>query len=300
MDIKWIEDFLHLVETKNFSLAAEKRCVTQSAYSRRIRALETWIGVELFDRRSIPIKVTEQGQKFLPYAEKVLADINQIHAKFRPHSNPSKNEIRIITQHSLMLHFMPEFFMDFDFKNTKINVTSNLNSFESYFEDITTGSSDLFISYEVPEIHKKLAAVPHIKSIVVGMENIVPVVSITSKDEFNWETSMPIPHLTLNSRAFITAIVRDKLQEHYKKLNTVYEANLSESLLQMAKQGKGVAWLPYCVCKSEIDAGNIAILDGPDLIVPSNIIAYVNTKNADATTSRLKGYMKRMHNQRAT
>ncbi len=299
MEIKWIEDFLHLVETKNFSLAAEKRCVTQSAYSRRIRALENWIGVELFDRRSIPIRVTEQGQKFLPYAEKVLADINQIQAKFRPHSNPFKNEIKIITQHSLMLHFMPDFFMNFDFKNTKINVTSNLNGFESYFEDITTGSSDLFISYEVPEIHKKLIAVPHIKSIVVGLENMVPVVSVASRDEFDWEASNTIPHLSLNSRAFITAIVRDKLRQHHKKLNTVYEANLSESLLQMAKQGKGVTWLPYCVCKSEIEAGSVAVLNGPDLIVPSNIIAYVNTKNADATTSRLRTYMKRMYNQRA-
>ncbi|WP_262695662.1 LysR family transcriptional regulator [Kordiimonas aquimaris] len=291
MDIKWIEDFLHLVETKNFSLAAEKRCVTQSAYSRRIRALENWIGAELFDRSSIPIKITEQGQKFLPYAEKVLADINQIQAKFRPHSNPIKNEIKIITQHSLMLHFLPDFFMSFDFKNTKMNVTSNLNSFESYFEDITTGSSDLFISYEVPDLHKKLIAVPHIKSIVVGSENMVPVVSSQFKDKFNWETSGTIPHLTLNNRAFITAIVRDKLMEHYEKLDTVYEANLSESLLQMAKQGKGVTWLPYCVCKNELDAGNIMVLEGPNLVVPSNIIAYVNSKNADTVTRKLWQHM---------
>lgn len=291
MDIKWIEDFLYLVETKNFSLAAEKRCVTQSAYSRRIRALESWIGAELFDRRSIPIKVTEQGQKFLPYAEKVLSDINQIQAKFRPHSNPDKNEIKIITQHSLMLHFLPDFFMNFDFKNTKMNVTSNLNSFESYFEDITTGSSDLFISYEVPELHKKLTTVPHIKNIVVGTEDMVPVVSSRFKDEFNWETSNTIPHLALNNRAFITAIVRDKLIEHYEKLDTVYEANLSESLLQMAKQGKGVTWLPYCVCKNELDAGNVEVLEGPNLIIPCNIRAYVNSKNADSITRKLWKHM---------
>ncbi len=291
MDIKWIEDFLHLVETKNFSLAAEKRCVTQSAYSRRIRALENWIGAELFDRRTIPIKVTEKGQKFLPYAEKVLADINQIQAKFRPHSNPEKNEIKIITQHSLMLHFVPDFFMNFDFKNTKMNMTSNLNSFESYFEDITAGSSDLFISYEVPALHRKLTAVPHIKSMVVGTEDMVPVVAQHAKEEFNWSKSGTIPHLTLNNRAFITAIVREKLMAHHEKLNTVYEANLSESLLQMAKQGKGIAWLPYSVCKNELEAGSIVILDGPDLIVPSNIIAYLNSKNADAITRKLWQHM---------
>lgn len=292
MDIKWIKDFLYLVETKNFSLAAEKRCVTQSAYSRRIRALENWMGVELFDRRSIPIKMTEQGQKFLPYAQNVLAEINQIQEKFRPHANPDKNEIKIITQHSLMLHFLPDFFMNFDFKNTKMNVTSNLNSFESYFEDITTGASDLFISYEVADLHTRLNAVPHIKSIIVGSENMIPIISADFKDEYDWKKCETIPHLNLNSRAFITSIVRDKLIQHHEKLNTVYEANLSESLLQMAKQGKGVAWLPYSVCKNELESGTIITLDGPDLIVPANIVAYVNSRNANAVTRKLWQHMK--------
>lgn len=44
MDIKWIEDFLVLAEQGSFTKAAETRFVTQPAFSRRIRSLETWLG----------------------------------------------------------------------------------------------------------------------------------------------------------------------------------------------------------------------------------------------------------------
>lgn len=50
MDIKWLEDFITLSRLQSFSRAAEERHVTQSAFSRRIQALETWVGVPLLDR----------------------------------------------------------------------------------------------------------------------------------------------------------------------------------------------------------------------------------------------------------
>ena len=52
MDFKWLEDFLVLAETHSFSRSAELRGVTQSAFSRRIRALEEWLGTDLLSRDS--------------------------------------------------------------------------------------------------------------------------------------------------------------------------------------------------------------------------------------------------------
>jgi DNA-binding transcriptional LysR family regulator len=50
MNLIWLEDFLALAATGNFSRAAEDRHSSQPAFSRRIRALEEWVGVDLFDR----------------------------------------------------------------------------------------------------------------------------------------------------------------------------------------------------------------------------------------------------------
>lgn len=44
MELKWLEDFTALANTLSFSRAAEVRNVTQSAFSRRIKQLEMWLG----------------------------------------------------------------------------------------------------------------------------------------------------------------------------------------------------------------------------------------------------------------
>ena len=48
----------------NFSKSATLRHTTQSAFSRRIRSLEDWVGTELFDRSAYPIKLTAPGRVF--------------------------------------------------------------------------------------------------------------------------------------------------------------------------------------------------------------------------------------------
>ena len=58
MESKWREDFLSVARTGNFSKSAAERHVTQSAFSRRIKALEQWVGVALIDRSSYPTRLT--------------------------------------------------------------------------------------------------------------------------------------------------------------------------------------------------------------------------------------------------
>ena len=64
MELKWLEDFLSLAETRSFSRSAEERRVTQPAFSRRIRSLEVWLGAVLLDRSTYPITLTPEGPAF--------------------------------------------------------------------------------------------------------------------------------------------------------------------------------------------------------------------------------------------
>ena len=58
LDMEWLEDFLALAETGNFSRAAEARAIAQPAFSRHIRSLEEWMGVDLVDRSAHPAGLT--------------------------------------------------------------------------------------------------------------------------------------------------------------------------------------------------------------------------------------------------
>ena len=78
MNISWLQDFLTLAASGNFTRAAEQRHMTQPAFSRRIRLLEEWLGVTLVDRSTQPALLTESGEWFRTVATDVLARIAAI------------------------------------------------------------------------------------------------------------------------------------------------------------------------------------------------------------------------------
>ena len=83
MELYWLQDFLALVRTRNFSRAATERHVTQSAFSRRIQALEDWVGTPLFDRSAHPVELTPAGQQLLPIAVTSVEPLLDFRASIR-------------------------------------------------------------------------------------------------------------------------------------------------------------------------------------------------------------------------
>src|SRR3546814_4365630 len=85
----WIEDFLTLVEAGTFSRAATLRHVTQPAFSRRIQMLEAWLGVELVDHRTQPMRLTAVAQRHIPAFRTLLRDLNQLRSRMQSEQNGS-------------------------------------------------------------------------------------------------------------------------------------------------------------------------------------------------------------------
>lgn len=75
MELTWLEDCLALAETLNFSRAAQRRFVTQPAFSRRIHALEEWLGTPLFTRSRKEVLMTPAGEAFVRKASGLVSGI---------------------------------------------------------------------------------------------------------------------------------------------------------------------------------------------------------------------------------
>ena len=62
--------------------AADQLNITQSALSHQIKGLEDQAGIELFVRRSKPLKLSAAGHRLLRLAEKILPEIEALEAEF--------------------------------------------------------------------------------------------------------------------------------------------------------------------------------------------------------------------------
>ena len=62
--------------------AAEQLNITQSALSHQIKGIEDQAGIELFVRRSKPLKLSAAGLRLLRAAERILPEIDALQAEF--------------------------------------------------------------------------------------------------------------------------------------------------------------------------------------------------------------------------
>lgn len=95
MELRHLRSFLYIAETKSFSMAATRCCVTQSAVSQHIRALEDELGCKLLIRTSHGIMLTESGEALLPRAKEILKQTEDCKEQINALNNCMTGELRI-------------------------------------------------------------------------------------------------------------------------------------------------------------------------------------------------------------
>jgi len=70
--LSWLQTFVVVSRSDNRSSAAKKLAITQSAVTKHIQNLERWSQMVLVYHDSVPAKLTDQGEAFVPVADHIL------------------------------------------------------------------------------------------------------------------------------------------------------------------------------------------------------------------------------------
>lgn len=122
MDIDQIRYFLAIIQFGGFSKASEEVYVSQSSLSKQIKALETELGVELFDRSHSLVEVTEPGKDFLHFAEQSMYLYDELMTKISKYSFAKVPSIRIASLPIIAAYGLAHLFAKFQCVNEKINI----------------------------------------------------------------------------------------------------------------------------------------------------------------------------------
>ena len=75
--LRQLRAFVAVAEAGQFTLAADRLCVTQSALSMLVKELERVLGVRLFDRHTRSVRLTSSGEAFLERGRRVLQELDE-------------------------------------------------------------------------------------------------------------------------------------------------------------------------------------------------------------------------------
>ncbi|MGI5911913.1 MAG: LysR family transcriptional regulator [Syntrophomonadaceae bacterium] len=123
MNLYQLYYFRTLAKLEHYTKAAAELSLTQPSLSHAMSALETELGVNLFEKQGRNIVLTKYGKSFLPYVENALTELEAGTKKLKELTSGTHGVISIGFIYTLSTHFIPSliagFSKDEQFKDIK-------------------------------------------------------------------------------------------------------------------------------------------------------------------------------------
>ncbi|WP_264050763.1 LysR family transcriptional regulator [Methylobacterium flocculans] len=277
MELKWLEDFVSLARTGNFSRSAGERHITQSAFSRRIQALETWLGVALIDRSTYPTSLTPAGREFRETAEEAVRMLHGSRAALQASVQPNKQTVAVAALHTLALSFFPRWFRQIEARTGPLGSRLLPDDFHTCIQAVVEGGYDFLLTFHHPSVPILLDPVqfPHR---VVGADSLVAVRSPAAADA-------PLPLLSYSQNSFLGRVATFAQAQAGGPAAVIAHTNenaMAEALKFMALEGHGLAWLPRSLVGLELTEGRLIALGEA---MPLEVRLYRNAGHRRAAVS---------------
>ncbi|MEE4669784.1 LysR family transcriptional regulator [Pseudomonas alliivorans] len=252
MELVWLEDFNALAESGNFSRAADARHVTQPAFSRRIRALESWVGVELFERTAQGATLTEAGQSMLDNARELTRRLYQMRAEVKEVAGKATRTLHFAATHSLSFTFFPAWIRQVEDGAPIEGIRLHSDNMAACEQLLLNGEVQFLICHQYPNVLPPFDS-KQFESKVIGSDALLALQSPELKP------GEPVPFLSYTAESGLGRIIASYLQNNpgHPDLETVFSSHLAAVLLSMALQAKGVAWLPRSLATPELASGRL-------------------------------------------
>ncbi|MES2904945.1 MAG: LysR substrate-binding domain-containing protein [Pseudomonadota bacterium] len=255
MDLKHLQDFVSLCGTRSFSRSAIARNVTQSAFSRRIQALELWLGTALVDRSTFPTTLTGDGRLFRETAEEVLGLLEDARVDMQARGRRSRKTVSFAALHTLALSIFPSWLKQIEENLGPLKTEVLADNYHNCMEALFSGKSDFLLTFHHDAVPVSMDA-DRFPFVVLGQDRLLAVSSVSNgKPLFQLEDKASL--LAYGQNSFLGRLANYAASQANLKLTAshVNDNAVAEILKAMVIAGHGVAWLPESLIRRELDAG---------------------------------------------
>lgn len=234
---KSFEYAIIIAETGGFSQAAERLGISQPTLSKYIKKLESDIGLELFDRSAVPLRITEAGERYIAFGKRFVDLAGQLEKTLSEIKSSKNSLIRVGISPSRSPYMIPQVIEAYTQIHPEGKAVITEKTTKELSELLRDGALDVIISlsdsdtegFEKREIYRE--------KIMVA----APKDSSQTKDALKLMQSMPIISVGKGQSLYRTlSLISDRIGAPTPKI----ECQSIESGLSLVKRGLGVMLVP--------------------------------------------------------
>lgn len=261
MQLDWIDDILAVIETGSLTRAAERRFLTQSAFTRKIRTIEERIGSSLVDRTSKPVTVLPGVRALEPELRELSGRLRRLQHDLKLSAQAGGNDVTFACQHAITTTISPWVVKQLT-RTLDLSVRVRSGNLDNCLMLLLSGEADFAITFERPD--DPGAMMPQaFDARLMGDDVLVPVASPELLAQLQ---GGELPVIAYPPDVFLGRIVTQCILPALPDtilLSPKAETALTLAACEYALDGIGVAWLPLTLVQKHLEKGQLSRI--PDL-----------------------------------
>ncbi len=262
--------FYYVSKYLSFSAASNELFITQSAVSQSIKLLEEKLQCQLFFRNTKRVKLTREGEILYGHIEQAFNFIKSGERILEEMHSLGQGEIRIGASDTICKYYLMPYIKRFNhsYPNIKIHLTNRTSP--KCIELLRKGSVDLSVINIPEKCNYSNITVKNTKSI-----RDVFIANSNFKELKDRKVSLKElenhPLLVLEKKTTTREFFDNLMSKHQVSIKPEIELGSVDILIEMAKIGLGIAFVPDECVNQELEKDEIFILDIKEEIPERNL-----------------------------
>lgn len=260
MDFGQIEAFVQVSAHNSFSRAAEVLQLTQPSITARIQSLEREVGEELFERGGRGVRLTDAGEAFLPYAERILQTLAEGRETIEEVRSVQLGSLHVASALTICTYVLPRILHKFRSEFGGVDVS------------IRTGRSEQVLSMvQSDEVQVGLVrslSHPDVETIHLYEDEIALIVNpehpFADRGSATIEEAAGEPIVLFDRGSSYFGLIQGFFRQAGVVPNVAMELDSLEATKRMVEEGLGIALVPLVTIERELESGTLAKVDITD------------------------------------
>lgn len=254
MNLKQIESFVAVADTKGFSQAASILYITQPTVSAHISSLESELNTRLIARTTKTVELTDQGKEFYNYSVQMLELQRKMMELFVSSPKEETNVLRICASSIPAQYILPQVLGKFTEQFPRIKYTIKEKDSIDVIEEIVNGRADIgFTGTQTDEKECRYIHLCRDEIVIIAPNTKKYKELIENKSLAEWIISEPVIMRQVGSgtrRESERILARQGIQP--SKLNIVATFDGTDTIKRAVINGMGISFVSKLAIEKEV------------------------------------------------